>query len=298
MKKRIKGALLLFSVLCLASRCLASTHNPEQSRYPFTLSEGGLIFIEVTVNNTKGKFILDTGAGLHVLSKGFAQALTARPAGRYTGFRNTGERLDLDLFQLDSISIGQFRERNPIVAIWDVLDNFKIDGVLSARFFEHRAVTLDFKNHELVFEDGRGIARRLRAGRVVPLKIMEDRNKALGLFVDLKIGKSLTAECELDTGLDAILILDARLMRSLGLDENSANVKRTETKGNTGLTEIRYRAVVPRISLPGAPAVGIERPEATFKQHLIFDGVVGVGFWLGREVTFDIPRRRLIVNGR
>jgi predicted aspartyl protease len=298
MTKRIKGPLLVFSVLWLAPLCFGLNQNPERPKYPFTLSEGGLIFIEVTVNDTKGNFILDTGAGLHVLSKGFAQKLNARAAGRYTGFRNTGERLDLDLFQIDSISIGQFRDNNAIVAIWEVLDKFRVDGVLSARFFERRPVTLDFNQHELVFENMRGIDQRLRNGRVVPLKIMEDRNKALGLFVDLQVGKSLIVECELDTGFDGLLILDVRLMRSLGIDENSASVIRTETSGNTGFPEIRYRAVVPSISLPGAPGISVTKPEATFKRNLIYDGVVGVGFWLRRKMTIDIPRRRMIVGIR
>ena len=34
----------------------------------------------------------------------------------------------------------------------------------------------------------------------------------------------------------------------------------------------------------------------TFKERLIYDGVVDSGFWLVREVTLDIPRRRLIVG--
>jgi hypothetical protein len=179
-----------------------------------------------------------------------------------------------------------------------VLDKFKIDGVLSAKFFEHHIVSLDFTKHELVFENGQTLNRRLRKGRVIPLRVQEDRDKTLGLFVDLAVGDSLTCECELDSGFDGILILDARFMKPLNLDENSASVKRLESNGLTGITETRYRATVSNVSLFGAPEVKMEKPEVTFKVGLIYDGVVGTGFWLYREVTLDIPSRRLIVGIR
>jgi len=136
--------------LCLS---LGSTDNPRQTRFPFRISEGGLILIQVTANGIKGEFILDTGAGIHVLSNVFLHKLSAQAAGHYTGFRNTGERIDFDLFQIRSLNIGKFRQENPVVAAWDVLDKFKIDGVLSAKFFEHHVVTLDFRRRELIFDN-------------------------------------------------------------------------------------------------------------------------------------------------
>jgi hypothetical protein len=289
---------LAFSWLLFASVCFGSTDNPSQTRFPFRVSEGGLILIQVTANGVKGEFILDTGAGIHVLSNGFLHKLSPQAAGRYTGFRNTGERIDFDVFQIASLSIGRFQQERPVVAAWEVLDKFKIDGVLSAKFFEHHVVSLDFKKHELVFENRQTLNRRLRQGRIIPLKVVEDRDKTLGLFVDLTVGDSVRCECELDTGFDGLLILDARFMKPLNLDENSASVKRMESKGITGLTEIRYQATVSDVSLLGAPEVKTEKPEVTFKGGLIYDGVVGTGFWLNREVTLDIPGRRLIVGIR
>lgn len=297
MNKR-KVPLLAFSWLLFASVCFGSTDNRRQTRFPFRISEGGLILIQVTANGIKGEFILDTGAGIHVLSNGFLNKLSPQAAGHYTGFRNTGERIDFDLFQIASLSIGQFRQENPVVAAWDVLDKFKIDGVLSAKFFEHHVVTLDFKRRELIFEDRASLRQRVQQGRVVSLKLSQDRDKVLGLFVALSVGNALACECELDTGFDGLLILDARFMKPLNLDENSASVKRMESKGLTGLTEIRYRATVSNISLLGAPEVKMEKPEVTFKVGLIYDGVVGTGFWLNREVTLDLPSRRLIVGIR
>jgi len=55
---------------------------------------------------------------------------------------------------------------------------------------------------------------------------------------------------------------------------------------------------VSNVSLLGAPEVKMEKPEVTFKGGLIYDGVVGTGFWLKREVTLDIPSRRLVVGIR
>jgi len=55
---------------------------------------------------------------------------------------------------------------------------------------------------------------------------------------------------------------------------------------------------VSNVALLGAPNVKMEKAEVTFKEQLIYDGVVGVGFWLNRALTLDIARRRLIVGRR
>jgi hypothetical protein len=224
------------------------------------------------------------------------QKLSPKPAGHYTGFRNSGERIDFDLFQISSLNIGRFRQENPVVAVWEVLDKFKIDGVLSAKFFESHVFTLDFKRRELIFEDRTSLRQRLKEGRVTPVKISQDRDKVLGLFVDLSVGNGLRCECELDTGFDGLLILDSKFMNTLGLDESSPNVKRIESKSITGLTEIRYQSSVPNMMLLDAPEVKVEKAEVTFKERLIYDGVVGTKFWMNRQLTFDIPNRKLIVS--
>jgi hypothetical protein len=293
------GKPLLASLLylLLTPVCFGAAENSKQRIFPFRVSEGGLLLIQVTANaGVKGEFIFDTGAGIHVLSNDFLRKLTSRPAGHYTGFRNTGERVDFDLFRIGSLGIGRFRQENPVVAAWEVLDRFQIDGVLSAKFFERHVFTLDFKRRELIFEDRASLRRRIQQGRVIPLKISQDRDKVLGLFVDLSVGTALACEGELDTGFDGLLVLDSKFMKPLGLDGASPGVKRIESRGITGITEVRCQSIVPRVMLLGAPEAEVVKPEVTFKERLIYHGVVGTSFWANRRVTFDIPSRRLIVS--
>jgi hypothetical protein len=267
-------------------------------RFPFRLSDNGWILIDVKVSDDMvGEFLLDTGAGIHVLSKKLLnRGVNPKPAGHFTGFRHTGERVELELFQIASLNIGDFRQEDPIVTTWDTLDNMGLDGLLSAKFFEHHIVTLDFIKQELIFEDERTLPNVLQQGNSVDLKISDDRGKILQLFVDLLIGESVVAECELDTGSDGLLILDMRYLPLLKINGNSANVSQDETKSITGLIEERLITDVSNISLRGSPKVVVDKSKVVFKSNLIFDGDLGIKFWANRRLTIDIPHQRIIVG--
>lgn len=267
-------------------------------RFPFRLADNGWILIEVKVSDDSvGEFLLDTGAGIHVISKKLLdRGLNTKPAGHFTGFRHTGERIDLELFQIASLNIGDFRQEDPIVSTWDALDNYGLDGMLSAKFFEHHIATLDFIKNELIFEDERTLPDVLQRGNSVDLKISDDRGKILQLFVDLSIGESIVAECELDTGSNGLLILDMRYLSLLKIDSNSASVSQSEIKSITGLSEERLVTQVSNISLRGLPKVSVDKSEVVFKPNLIFDGDLGIKFWENRRLTIDIPHQRIIVG--
>lgn len=266
-------------------------------RFPFKLSNNGWVIIEVKVSdNIVGEFLLDTGAGIHVISKKLLlRGLNPKPAGHYTGFRHTGERMDLELFQIASLNIGDFRQETPIVTTWDALDNYDLDGMLSAKFFEHHIVTLDFIKQELIFEDEQSLPNLLQQGKSVDLKISDDRGKILQLFVDILIGDSVLAECELDTGSNGLLILDKRYLPLLKIDGDSENVSQDKVQSITGLSEERLVTRVPNICLRGLPKVGVSEAEVVFKSNLIFDGDLGIKFWANRRLTIDIPHQRIIV---
>jgi hypothetical protein len=179
-------SLLGFWLLCAGAALPDPARFAQPSKFPFRLTEGNLILIKVTAgSDIEGIFILDTGAGLHLLSKRFLARLQSQRAGRFTGFRHTGERLDFDLFRIPGLRIGRFRQASPLVGVWAFLDTLNIDGILSAKFFEHFVVTLDYKEKQLIFENQGSLARILRGERQVPLEVARDRDVSLDLFVDV-----------------------------------------------------------------------------------------------------------------
>lgn len=267
-------------------------------RFPFRLSNNGWIIVEAKISdNIVGEFMVDTGAGIHVISKKFLlRGLDSKAAGHYTGFRHTGERMDLELLQIASLSIGDFRQEAPSVTTWDAFDDYGLDGILSAKFFEHHIVTFDLVKHELIFEDEQSLPNLLQQGNSVDLKVTDDRGKILDLFVDVMIGDSILAECELDTGSNGFLILDMRYLPLLSINGDSENVSHNKTKSITGLSEESIVTDVTNIALRGSPKVGVSKSKVVFKPNLIYDGNLGIKFWTNRRLTIDIPHKRVIVG--
>ncbi|HEU4437125.1 MAG TPA: hypothetical protein VFR89_06640, partial [candidate division Zixibacteria bacterium] len=179
----MKTMINILAAIAFVSFLLTGCNKRVQSKsntHPLKISEGGLILVNVLVaDSVEGRFILDTGAGIHAISDALRRRLTAVPAGNFTGFRHTGERVDFELFQIPSLGIAGFQQENPLAASWSLLDSFKIDGILSLKFFEDRPFTLDFRDSVLIFETPQTLAGRLKTGQRIPIRLHDDRGKSL-----------------------------------------------------------------------------------------------------------------------
>jgi hypothetical protein len=140
---------------------------------PFTVcSDTGLLMIPVSVGGDQTTpFVLDTGSGVSVLSQSLVDKLGGKATGPFTGFRLTGERLDLRLFTIPELRVGPVRQRNALVAGWDGLDKFHLAGMISLNFFRDHPFTLDFRSHQLVVETTAGLAVRQKHGSIVRVQM-------------------------------------------------------------------------------------------------------------------------------
>lgn len=293
---------MLCSVLALLLTLSAhafSQQNPDPATprtHALKITRDGLLLVTATAADTiGGNFIFDTGAGVHVLSNRLFKKLRSTPAGHFTGFRHTGERVDFELFQIEAFSMAGLREKHPLVAVWSALDSFQIDGILSMKFFEHQPVTIDLRDSVLVVETARSLERRMSVGTPLPLRVDDDRGIALDIFGNAQVGDSLKLECIIDTGSPST-ILDARYMQALGIDSASEKVTRRVRKSNFGASETEYVAPIPFIALWGDPASAITNRRVVFKRNLIYDGLLGTSFLLGRSLTIDIQGRRFLLT--
>ncbi|MDN3595202.1 retropepsin-like aspartic protease [Zunongwangia endophytica] len=75
--------------------------------------------IKATVNGVSGNFVFDTGAGLNLLTKDFADKIDNLDKTHhfYTGHRATGEAITTDLYQSDILEIGDFSINNEQFAV-------------------------------------------------------------------------------------------------------------------------------------------------------------------------------------
>lgn len=261
---------------------------------PFTVSsDTGLLMIPVSVGGDQTTpFVLDTGSGVSVLSQSLVDKLGGKATGRFTGFRLTGERIDLRLFTIPELRIGPVLQRNALVAGWDGMDKFHLAGMISLNFFRDHPFTLDFRSHQLVVETAAGLAVRQRHGSIVRVQMDDMRGISIDLFAPFQLDGH-AAQCEVDTGSTGY-VFASRYMSMLGLTAHSSGVQESDHTSILGKNEVRYRASASSLWLDDTQIGTEDKPSILF-EDIIYDCNVGIDFWRNRVVTFDIPHREMVI---
>jgi len=287
MKRTISTILFVLVTLPLLAK-------PKPVAVPFTTNSDGMVLVPATLGGTIPiHVIFDTGAGLDVLAPSLIEKVQGKPAGQFTGFRMTGERLDIPLFVVPELSIGSMVKKDAVVGSWDVLDKFHLDGIISLNDFRQQPLTFDFANKELIFETGKTMTERRAAGASSPLQVDDLRGMSLDIFTQFLIAGQ-PGQCVIDTGSPSATV-STRYMSALGIDKDAKDVRKHEGRTIAGAPEIRYDTSLPQLSLAAAPQFGLAKATVSFVD-IIYDCVIGVDFWRDRALTLDIPNRQLIVS--
>lgn len=285
---------LVSTVLLLLLLSLPLLAKPKPVSIPFTTNPDGLVIVPATLGgNIPVHVIFDTGAGLDVFAPSLIEKLHGKPAGQFTGFRATGERMDIPLFIISEVSIGPLVKKDALVASWDVLDKFHLDGIISVNDFRQQPFTFDFANKELIFETDKTMAKRRAAGKSSPLQFDDYRGIALDIFSHFLIVNQ-PGQCIIDTGSPSATV-STRYMSPLGVSKDAKGVRKHEGPTIAGGTEVRWDTSLPQLSLATAPQIGLTAAPVSFSD-IIYDCMVGVDFWHDRAFTLDIANRQLIVS--
>lgn len=232
---------------------------------PFTEVNGGQIQVQGSVDGKPPvPMLIDLGAGVNVLSASYGGPLVYGPVSKYTTFRLKGERLDLTMRQVVSLSLAGVALDELNVGVWKGLDGTGENGLISAMSFRNVATTFDFKAHQIIIEDAQTMAERKRTGMRVPIVLVDDRNIGLAIFAQFDFGNGKTGICQIDTGSPGITLDD------------------------------HYGTSIPSIALPTASPTKIVNPQVKFAD-LIYDCNVGNSFWKNRVFTLDIPNRVIYI---
>lgn len=138
---KILQAVLILFILQVRSQ----DSNTNITTVPFTLTENGHIVINAQVNGIEGKFIFDTGSGMNLLTKKFANKIKDLKKTDHftTGHRATGEEIKSDIWNSNLLKIACFQASKEIFAVYDF--PFPLDGLISLTPFKDRAIGVDFE---------------------------------------------------------------------------------------------------------------------------------------------------------
>lgn len=264
MKKIITIFILFISIPCLA-----------QQKFPLQITVEGYILLTASANDTvSGSFVLDTGGGLELISEKFFNKIkkTATEYGVFTCFRSNGERIDLILYQIPSLQIGNYKITNAVVGIFPMLDQLEIDGLISCKFFEKQPFSIDYPNQTLIIESLNSIKTREENSERIPIFVQQHGKIGIDIFIDICLNEEMKLLVEFDTGNG----YNQSLINSYF--KNKMKIDTTITKMNVCLTE----------------SITEMNPKVEFKERLIFDGLIGSKLFSSGILTIDIPSQQMM----
>tara|TARA_B100000678_G_scaffold86267_1_gene71803 strand:- start:3847 stop:4722 length:876 start_codon:yes stop_codon:yes gene_type:complete len=291
----MKKGFLLVTFLLFSTVFYAQHYTKEKIEIPFKLSPNGHIMIKASVNGVPGNFVFDTGAGMNLLTKDFADKIDSleKTTHFYTGHRATGEAITSDLYQSEVLKIANFSIEDEQFAVYDI--DFPLDGLISLTPLQQKAFTVNFEENKLVIESEESLRRRKENIKFeMPLEINNDRNVkvSVGTIVQLD---SLELHVGLDSGAGFdVYRFNSRYMEDLGIDSTQVESKYIPSSFKPEQGNQYYFAEVSRLSdlKVNAEQIGFR---ATFIDGLIYEGIMGIN-WIGEIITFDMPAKRILVN--
>jgi hypothetical protein len=234
--------------------------------------------VHVTVKGKPGDFLLDTGGGVTLLTEEFSRGLDCKFWGRTTGYNMFGKRGDGPHCDDVQIRAGDVALTPVSVGKIDFGDQFAgdktPDGLLSLDAFDGKAITLDQTAGTLTIETPRSLARRTKAMKELPLRLVRDCSaRCLNAFVGVPTPEGMTWLI-LDSGAGGVSLISREYAGVFGLDPMGKEQR------------LKYEA---------APGVPIDSP--VLVKDMIMDGNLGQPFMSRYVITLNLANGRLWLTG-
>lgn len=258
------AAVFAFALLPAASAAAEKPQVIKLERFRKALWK-----VHVSVKGKEGDFLLDTGGGVTLLTEEFAKGVPCKFWGRNTGYNMFGRRSDGPHCDGVQITAGGVALTPVSVGKIDFGEQFAgdktPDGLLSLDAFDGKAVTLDQAAGTLTVETPRSLAKRTKAMREMPLRLVRDcSGRCLNAFVGVPVSEGMTWLI-LDSGAGGVSLISKDHARLFGLDPEAKEQ---------------------RLKFEAAPGVPVDSPVVV--TDMIMDGNLGQPFMSRYRITFDL----------
>ena len=290
-KKISKAVFVLQLCLMPGLRVLA------QETISFTLDVEGHLLIKASVNGVEGNFMFDTGAGINLISRNFAQKIGKfeKEDSGFTGFRATGEQMYADIYKGANLRIGSLSDGTPEFAIINS-GLGPLDGIISLLPFQDTPFTIDYNDKKIIFETQKSIKQRRAHGRIITLQTDNSRGRSLVFFTWVKINEKLKLQFLIDSGAGSNSFqINSRIIDTLHIDTMGAIKRMHKSEFNPLFVTEMYVAKVAQIDIMGQSALNKKNFKALFIKDFIYDGKMSLN-WLGDKLTIDLKKAELIIN--
>jgi len=281
--------LLPVACMCLLSAYASQAEeqpspsgNAPRSELPFRLTSGYLIQVEGRIGDqTKLRFILDTGATISMIDQRVAQGLKlgSQTAQGY----NLDRILKWETATVPEVQFGPIRAANVRVLVGDLAgySEFakKADAIIGMDLLELSDVTIDFGAGKLIFDPS--AAKTYSAGG-------DPRAKCV--VVELEV-QDRPVHLIVDTGLQGILLYEEQLRKSVPGLRTAGSIKNATMGGRVQVKQAILPDVVFATRNRQVPVLLLPSPAPDMLPGI--DGIMGIAALQARRVHFNFSRRTL-----
>jgi len=253
----------------------AGAGNGEPLIIPLKQYLGSQTAMRLSVNGRSGLFLFDTGEGISTITPQFAAQIGCQPWGQVTGYRMSGERLDLARCDGVGFDVAGAHLTAPIAGVFDIMSLLPkgvptLDGSLGLDVFAGRVITIEPHANRVVLETPQSLALRQRNATEIPARLVRDA-EGVALAVDAGVATPRgVAWMELDTGNSGSLVVANHIAPLIGLKPDQKPPRHAT------------------FTLLGGIAVS----GSTRTRDLIMDGNIGNQFLRNWNLTLDLARGR------
>lgn len=247
-----------------------------------------------TMINGKGPFdfVLDTGAGMTILTEELAGILGVVKIGVKEAIGSPGKKMNIPLGTVESMSIGETRVETMTIAIMENLPRCAGHGVLGHNFLKNFIVIIDYRKRTVQCDTPTNHSHCNNTGST-SLKLNLARPDRPIILVDACVNKRSAHRFILDTGASQTVVStelaeeygiagepNNLLIGAGGVNQSSIGVLKTLTVGDTRLDDVSV--LVTDIFRSLSDSLGIR-----------VDGILGYN-WLNRfRIIIDYPHEIL-----
>lgn len=277
MKKILSVCLLLLAMQVFSQKI------------PFKTLPSGHIIVPAKIEGVEGNFILDTGAGINLFFNDFAAKLSQKPFSYnfFTGFRATGERIDIPLFRSKEVIFGGKSFKNtPFSTAEMKLQG--IDGLLSLKMFEHQDIVIDYNKQEISFTD----AGPETYSRSIDIFLSIQQDDTVDIFTYITLNNQYKIKVLLDSGAGSNSFwLSDKLLPTLNADTKSMQIIEKESEFNKSVKTKIYKGSIDLISNEYAT---VKKPAVMFVENLIYEGKTSID-WLGKKIVISVKNKKIYI---
>lgn len=248
----------------------------------------GHLLVKAKIEGKEGNFIFDTGGGINLFFNDFAKDLKQKNTYNFfTGFRATGERLDIPLYKSDEILFADKQFKNIPYATFDMKMN-GVDGLISLPMFQDTDFILDFDKQELTLAELKTNVNK----KYFDIQFATNADNSLDIFTDILLNNEFKIRVLLDSGAgnDSFWLSD-KLISTLKLDQTKLELGEKKSEFNPTIINKFYRGTIQSISNKFAK---VENPKVVFIDGLIYEGKTSIN-WLGKKIGISLKQKKIFI---